>query len=231
MQTFTAESKPADIIKVYPKASDLFKAHRIDFCCGGDKALQESFDEKGLNGEEILSTLNSTYEEWSKEDNNVVDWDQVPVPELIDHIIYHHHAYLRQELPALREFVTRVFQRHGMDQPHLRDLYRLYNEFQMEMEEHSLKEEAEVFPLMKEYSDNPSQELLEKIKLANGNLEDEHNVAGDLLKKMRTITNGFEPPLHACGTYRVAYARLEELEEETFQHVHLENNVLFKKFN
>src|SRR5690625_3148751 len=229
MPTFTAESKPADIIKIYPKASDLFKAHRIDFCCGGDKALQESFDEKGLNGEEILSTLNSTYEEWSKEDNNVVDWDQVPVPELIDHIIYHHHAYLRQELPALREFVTRVFQRHGMDQPHLRDLYRLYNEFQMEMEEHSMKEEAEVFPLIKEYVENPSTELLEKIRIDNGDIEEEHNVVGELLKKMRIITNDFEAPIHACGTYRVTYARLEELESETSQHIHLENNVLFKR--
>jgi len=229
MSTFTAEDKPAEIIKIYPKASDLFKAHMIDFCCGGDKPLHETFEDRDLDGEAILSTLNAEYEDWSKEDNEVIDWDQVPLPELVDHIVYHHHAYLKQELPTLREFVARVFQRHGMDQPHLKDLYRLYNDFQIEMEEHSLKEEAEVFPLIKEYATNPSEELLEKIRIANGELEEEHDVTGDILKKMRIITNGFEPPVNACGTYRVTYARLEELESETFQHVHLENNVLFKR--
>ena len=229
MSIFKAEDKPAEIIKIYPKASDLFKTHKIDFCCGGDKPLYESFEAKELNGQEILSELNEAYDKWSEEDNKVINWDQMPLPDLVDHIVYHHHAYLKEELPKLREFVTRVFQRHGMDQPHLKDLYRLFNEFQMEMEEHSMKEEAEVFPLIKEYVENPSTELLEKIRIANGDLEEEHNVVGELLKKMRIITNDFEAPIHACGTYRVTYARLEELESETSQHIHLENNVLFKR--
>lgn len=226
---FTAEDKPAEIIKMYPKASDLFKAHKIDFCCGGDKPLYESFEENNLNGNEILFNLNEGYDKWSNEKNEITDWDEMPLADLVDYIVYHHHAYLKQELPMLKEYVTRVFQRHGMDQPHLKDLYRLYNEFQMEMEEHSLKEEAEVFPLIKEYAVNPSIELLRKIRMANGDLEEEHNVAGEILKKIRKITNDFEAPIHACGTYRVTYARLEELESETFRHIHLENNVLFKR--
>src|SRR5690625_2804667 len=111
MSTFTAEDKPAEIIKVFPKASDLFKAYMIDFCCGGDKPLYETFEERELNEKEILSQLNETYDEWSKEDHELVDWDQVPILDLVDHIVYHHHAYLKQELPKLREFVARVFQR------------------------------------------------------------------------------------------------------------------------
>jgi len=229
MSSFTAENTPAYIVKMYPQASDLFKVHMIDFCCGGDKPLQETFEEKQMDGEAILSELNANYEKWQQAGNEVKDWDAVPLDELVDHIVYHHHAYLKEELPALGEFVTKIFRVHGGQHPHLKDLHRVYNEFRVEMEEHTIKEESEVFPLIKEYVANPSDELLEKIRVANGGLEDEHDAAGDLLKKMRVITNGFETPPGACGSYHITYDRLAELETDTFQHVHLENNILFKR--
>lgn len=229
MQTFTETSTPADIVKVFPKASDLFKEKQIDFCCGGDKPLQESFQDKAIDGEAVLQELNTQYENWVEDGHKAKDWDAVPLSELVDHIIHHHHAYLKEELPALSEFVTKIFRVHGMDHPHLKELQRLYNEFRLEMEEHSLKEERVVFPLILEYEMNPSDEVLQEIRIANGDLETEHDKCGDILKEMRVITNGFEPPAGACGSYRITYARLKELEEETFQHVHLENNVLFKR--
>ncbi|MBO1002465.1 iron-sulfur cluster repair di-iron protein [Pseudogracilibacillus auburnensis] len=227
MKLFTAENTPAYIVKVFPQASDIFIKYMIDYCCGGSKPLKESFKEKNLPRELILSELNTAYQNWRTEDNEVMDWDTVPLPELIDHIVHHHHDYLKNELPALGEFVTKIFRVHGADEPHLQDLHRLYNEFRTEMEQHTIKEEAEVFPLIKQYAENPNPELLQRIKEANGDLEDEHEVAGDLLKKMRSITNGFVPPIHACGSYHITYDRLAELELDTFQHVHLENNVLF----
>jgi len=226
---FTAQNTPAYIVKMYPKASDIFKVNRIDFCCGGDKILEDQFAEQGVDGEAILAQLNAEYDQWQKAGNEAKDWDTVPLDELVDHITYHHHAYLKEELPALGEFVTKIYRVHGVDHPHLKDLYRVYNEFKMEMEEHTIKEENEVFPLIKEYVNNPSDELLEKIRIANGDLEEEHDVTGDLLKKMREITNGFQTPPNACGSYHITYDRLAELETDTFQHVHLENNVLFKR--
>src|SRR5699024_1422668 len=100
--------------------------------------------------------------------------------------------------------------------------------FKTEMESHMVSEESDVFPLIKAYGENPSTSLLEHIVEANGGLEDDHQEAGDLLKQIRIITEDFEPPEDACNTYRITYARLKELEPDTFQHVHLENNVLFK---
>lgn len=229
IELFNEKHTPASIVKLYPQASDIFKKYTIDYCCGGNKPLEETFNRENLDGKVILNELNKEYAIWSKEGNEVEDWDTVPLPELVDHIIYHYHDYLKQELPVLGEFVTKIFRVHGADEPHLKELHRLYNEFRIEMEEHTLKEEAEVFPLIKEYAENPSEELLEKIRVANGDLEEEHDVAGNLLKQMRLITNGFEAPIHACGSYHITYDRLLELETETFEHVHLENNVLFPR--
>ncbi|WP_255247528.1 iron-sulfur cluster repair di-iron protein [Paucisalibacillus globulus] len=226
---FTTEHTPANIVKVYPKSSDIFKKYRIDFCCGGNQPLKESFVEKDLDESIVIEELNTSYEQWNQEDHNIVDWDAKSLSELIDHIRHTYHAPLMEELPALGQFVTKVYSRHGGTHPELKELYQIYNDFKVEMEEHTIKEENEVFPLIKEYEVNPSVELLERIRIANGGLEDDHNEVGNMLKEMRRITGDFIPPVDACGSYRITYARLAELEEDTFQHIHLENNILFAK--
>ncbi|MFD1449086.1 iron-sulfur cluster repair di-iron protein [Oceanobacillus profundus] len=229
MNSFTVEHTPAEIVKVFPKASDLFKKRRIDFCCGGDRPLGTVFTEKDMDEVAILSELNTAYESWSKEDHEVIDWDRVPLSELVDHIVHKHHAYLNEELSPLGQFVTKIFRVHGAAHPHLQELHKLYNDFKVDMETHMVKEENEVFPMIKEYERNPSQDLAARIHAANGGLEDEHESQGNILKRMREITNDFIPPAGACNSYQITYARLAELESDTFQHVHLENNVLFKR--
>lgn len=230
MKEFTIEHTPAEIVKVFPKASDLFKARQIDYCCGGDKPLGKVFlENESLEREDILEVLNRSYQEWCEEDHKFINWDSVPLSQLVDHIMQTHHNYLYDELPALAEFVIKIYRVHGSNDSHLKELHRLFNEFKREMEEHSIKEDQKVFPLIKEYDQNPNEALLQKIRVANNELEEEHDAVGELLKEMRHITNGFTPPPHACGSYRITYARLAELEENTFQHVHLENNILFKQ--
>jgi len=229
MNQFTAEHTSAEIVKIFPKASDLFKQRKIDFCCGGNRPLTDVFTEKSLDEMTVLTELNTAYKNWINKGHASTDWDALSMTELIDYITKTYHDPLEQELSALNGFVTRVLTVHGKDHPHLEELYNLYNLFQTELIDHTIKENNEVFPLIKEYEVNPSEELLAKIHDANGNLEDEHETTGNLLKQIREITNDFEPPQGACNTYNMTYARLAELESETYDHIHLENNILFKK--
>nr|WP_242696417.1 hemerythrin domain-containing protein [Longitalea luteola] len=57
----------------------------------------------------------------------------------------------------------------------------------------------------------------------------EHEIAGDILKTIRTITNDYHAPEGACNTYRLLYHKLQELENDLHLHIHLENNILFLK--
>lgn len=230
MTTFTAEHTPADIVKVFPHASDLFKENMIDFCCGGGNPLREAFTEENIDEDMILAKLNASYKEWKEAGHEHVDWDNQTTIALLNHIQDQHHAYIMQQLPAVAPYVEKVRQVHGgPNHPHLEELYNLFNEFKTEMMEHTVKEDKEVFPLILEYTERPSPELLQTIHEANGDLEAEHEATGNILKRMRVITNGYEAPANACGTYQMMYDRLAEIEADTFQHIHLENNILFKR--
>jgi regulator of cell morphogenesis and NO signaling len=58
-------------------------------------------------------------------------------------------------------------------------------------------------------------------------MRQEHDVAGALLARLRTLTDGYTPPEDGCASYRLLYQGLAELEADTHLHVHIENNVLF----
>ena len=60
-------------------------------------------------------------------------------------------------------------------------------------------------------------------------MEDEHQLAGDLVKKIRLLTDNYTPPSFACPTFKIAFVRLQEFDQDLMQHIHLENNVLFEK--
>lgn len=228
-QTFTETSIIGDIVTKFPKASDLFKSYRIDFCCGGNRPLIDAINERNLSEEEVLTNLNTLYEETKLLSESEVDWQTASNQELIDHIVNKHHGYLNEELPNLSPYVTKVLRVHGAEHPHLARVHKLFHELKAELEQHTIKEETSDFPLILAYEQNPTAENREKLSQIVGTLESEHTHAGDLIKEIREITNDFTPQAGACGTYRLVYQRLEALESDLFQHIHLENNILFPR--
>jgi regulator of cell morphogenesis and NO signaling len=57
----------------------------------------------------------------------------------------------------------------------------------------------------------------------------EHDGAGDTLKKLRAITNDYTLPADACISYKTLYDALQGFEADLHQHIHLENNILFPR--
>jgi len=53
--------------------------------------------------------------------------------------------------------------------------------------------------------------------------------AGNILKKLRKITEDYKVPKDGCSTYFATFDKIKELESDLFEHIHLENNILFKK--
>lgn len=225
---FTDTTLVKDIVNEIPKASDVFKRHRIDFCCGGAIPLKQAADENSVDINELTQELTELYEKGNTNDNMEV-WTDSSSEEIIHHIQKKYHEPLREELAQLSPYVTKVSKVHGGNHPELLRVRELFFALKKELLEHTQKEDDRTFPLilkLEEGTTEKKEEIINEII----ELEKEHDTAGNILKELRDITSDFALPMDACGTYTLVYKRLEMLESETFMHVHLENNILFPRY-
>ena len=225
---FTGIQAVGKIVAEFPQAAEIFKKYKIDFCCGGDKLLAVAAKELDIDEKSVLEELNQDYIMMTKENNwgGEVDWRQQSLSQLVDHIINTHHLYLQHEMPLISEFVIKILRVHGANHSELGKVHKLFHTLKLELDQHLITEEEVLFPLIKEYEENPSSQLLANIKNQINRIENEHEQAGDIIKELRQITNEYAVPTDACTSYRIAYQKLAEMESDLFQHIHLENNIL-----
>ncbi|MBB3110945.1 iron-sulfur cluster repair di-iron protein [Paenibacillus phyllosphaerae] len=222
-----SEQRVGDIVSIYTQASNVFKAYGIDFCCGGQQTVAEAAKKKQLPEEELLTKLNEVCTAirpaWP------LDWqqDERKLAKLVAHITATHHQFLREELPVLRDFVNKVARVHGEEHRELLQLQQLYRELADELLEHLNKEEQQLFPAIIRAEAEGSDEAFTQARALLDTLEAEHEGAGELLQRMREVTEDYILPEGACRTYSLTFRKLEELEADMFTHIHLENSLLF----
>ena len=226
---FKSSDKIGDIVVKFPKAMDVFRRYGIDFCCGGNRPLIDAIKEDNLNEEEVMRALHNEYEKVDSLIKEEVDWLNTSYSDLIDYIINKHHAYLNEELPEVSELTKKILRVHGEHHPELSKVHKLFNSLKMELEEHLIKEEEIVFPLIRQYEKDGSKETLNKTMKIIEELEAEHTGAGDILKELRKVTHNYEVPEDGCNTYKYTYDKLQEVELDLFNHIHLENNIMFQR--
>ncbi len=235
---FNLDDTVGNIVTEFPGAAEILKENKIDFCCGGDRelklAVKEDLSDDDTKAEDILKIINENYSEINDYYQEIEDPKNLSQSQLIEYIVDKHHGFLRQNLPQLSELTKKILRAHRENHGQvLQKVHRLFNTLKMELEEHLIKEEEEIFPLIKEYSQAESESQIEDNKILNKilELESEHDTAGDIIKELRKITNDYKLPEDACNTFKLSYSLLEDLEADLFQHIHLENNILFARLN
>ncbi|MEA4826642.1 iron-sulfur cluster repair di-iron protein [Clostridium sp. JNZ J1-5] len=228
ISNFKVSDKIGDIVTVFPGASNLFLEYRIDFCCGGNRPLIEAIKEQNLDENKILALLNERFKEFQEKSEEFTDWVKEKPSKLVDYIEGTHHAYLKEELPKISDLAFKILKVHGKRHEELFKVHKLFNTLRTELEEHLVKEEELLFPIIKEYETEKSNYNKEKVLNLLNELDKEHTGAGDIIKELREVTEHYIAPKDACKTFELTYKKLRELELDTFQHIHLENNILFK---
>jgi regulator of cell morphogenesis and NO signaling len=61
-------------------------------------------------------------------------------------------------------------------------------------------------------------------------LREDHNDQVKMLEQIAALTDDLTPPANACGTWRALYAGAAEFKEDLIEHIHIENNILFPRF-
>lgn len=224
----TPETHVADIAAELPGTISVFQRHAIDFCCGGKRPLSEACSEHGIEYRDLLGEL----EQAGTSASDDHDWTQAPLGDLIDHIVGHYHESLRSELPRLEGMARKVFEVHGQKRPELGKVFSSVRQLRTELEQHMVKEELALFPVIRKLADGRRLEPLTSgagLSTPIGMMEHEHEDTGRILAELRQLTQGYEPPDDACNTYRGLFYGLAELERDLHMHIHVENNILFPR--
>jgi regulator of cell morphogenesis and NO signaling len=223
----TQDIKVGDVVSDNIKTAHVFKKHGIDFCCGGGLSLTKACEKNNVNEEVLIQELNQV----NQEKGRALDYQSWEASFLVDHIINVHHSYVKESIPLVMEYGIKVNKVHGHAYAQLAEILDLFRSVATELLQHMQKEEMILFPAIKELEQNAANAVMnaQMIMQPISVMEQEHEMAGDTLKKIRTLTNDYQPPEGACNTFRAFYSSLEEFEEDLHLHVHLENNVLFKK--
>ena len=89
-----------------------------------------------------------------------------------------------------------------------------------ELEEHMMKEEAILFPMIMKgfYPSGPISVM-----------EAEHLEHAAALDKLSELTQQFTPPADADDNWRLLYTQTKQLYNDLKEHIHLENNILFSQ--
>lgn len=212
-----------------PARARVLESFGLDYCCGGRRSFADACREQGLSLDRVLAELARADDAPRPPDET--DWRTSSLGALAQHIVATHHVYLRREMPRLAELFDKVTAVHGERHPELHRMERVYRALQDEMYAHLSKEENILFPMLEQLdaAGPPSAFHCGSIQNPIRVMLMEHDSAAEALHELGALSRAFTPPADACESFRALYAGLAELEADTHQHIHLENNILFPR--
>ncbi|WP_323037778.1 iron-sulfur cluster repair di-iron protein [Pararhodobacter sp.] len=199
-----------------PGAAELFRAKGISFCCGGTVALSEAALNAGLLPDRLLTDLQALSDAAGREAPE-------STADLIAYILSRYHETHRTELDFLIPLSQKVERVHGAKENAPLGLAEALIALKDELDDHMAKEEAVLFPLMLR-GGHPM--IVHPIT----QMRHEHDEATELLVKIEHVTNGLTLPAGACGSWTALYTGVRKFADDLVAHIHLENTVLFPRF-
>lgn len=231
--TLTTARTVRDYAIETPQTIRVFEKLGIDYCCGGNRPLEEACAAANLQFDEVLKSLETAVAEPVKPSERELRAGSLG--EIIAHIVQAHHAYVRREIPEIERLLEKVCSKHGGNHPEVGQIRGVFHGLGKELSTHLMKEESVLFPYIERMEESVSQQepilpppfgtVANPVRM----MEHEHDDAGAALKAMRAASRDYNPPSDACTTFRALYQALANFEKDLHQHIHLENNVLFPR--
>jgi regulator of cell morphogenesis and NO signaling len=150
--------------------------------------------------------------------------------DLIEHIVGHHHSYIRRETPRIEALLTRVG--HSPAIALIEDLFAAIGQ---ELSTHMLKEEQVLFPYVSRLEEAVQSGGTAPVAFFGTltrpivTMIAEHDDVEALLAQIRDLLNGYSVPDGAGPMLAALFRVLEEFERDLHEHVRLENEVLFPR--
>jgi regulator of cell morphogenesis and NO signaling len=219
------------VAKDYRTAS-VFKKYGIDFCCQGNRTIDEACQKKNIDSKSVVNDLDAIIQ---AQGENATDYKSWPLDLLADYIEKKHHRYVVEKTAEILPYLDKICRVHGERHPELFEINEHFNKTAGELAMHMKKEELILFPFVRKLA-QAKQEGSNVVAPPFGTVQNpieammqEHTNEGDRFRKIEELSNNYTPPQDACNTYGVTLGLLKEFEQDLHLHIHLENNILFPK--
>lgn len=232
MKEINENNTAGEIVAADYRAAIVLEQYDIDFCCHGNRRLQDVCLEKNISSEAVIHSLETALQVPLENKNDYNSW---PIDKLAQHIEDVHHRYVTEKIPMITQLLQKIVSVHGAQHPELAETEKIFQISAGEFSMHMKKEELILFPFVK------------KMMVAKRNAEPypaphfgtvenpvrmmmhEHDEEGERFRQIAQLNNNYTPPADACNTYATTLALLKEFEDDLHLHIHLENNILFPK--
>src|SRR4029079_10096297 len=203
--TATVEVTIRDIVANDFRTAAVFQRHGIDFCCKGDRSVQDACRNGRVTADQVLKDIEEQTSVPASGGARPNTWD---LSTLVSYSVANHHGFVREAIPVLLTHTKKVAAVHGDRHPELPEVAKLFSEVADEMTSHMAKEEQILFPYIVALEESarvgtsqpsaPFGTVRNPIRM----MEMEHEAAGDAMASIRMLTSGYAIPAGACTTYR-----------------------------
>ncbi|MBP1844193.1 regulator of cell morphogenesis and NO signaling [Rhizobium petrolearium] len=199
-----------------PGAAEIFRRHGISFCCGGDIPLSMAAEQAGLAPAALIADLEALEQASGR------DAPQETLA-LIAHILSRYHAAHREELDWLIPLAQKVERVHAAHPSAPIGLSETLTSLRDELEGHMKREEQVLFPMMQRGGSPMISHPISEMR-------HEHEDETQHLQAIEHVTHGLALPEGACRSWTALYTGLRKFTDDLVVHMHLENEVLFPRF-
>src|SRR5262252_5203448 len=98
-----------EIVTADFRAAAILERYGLDFCCRGNRTLEQSCRDAGIRSEDLLEQL----EALETVPSDAPAYKDMRIPALVDHIVAVHHRYVRAALPVLLAHSPQIATVHG----------------------------------------------------------------------------------------------------------------------
>src|SRR6478672_7066042 len=94
----------AEIVMADNHAAPILEKFKLDYCCKGKRTLERACTENNIPLPIVLQEFEKMQDEYN--DKTVMPFAEMSAQQLIDHILTHHHFFVRQAAPQIIMHLT-----------------------------------------------------------------------------------------------------------------------------
>lgn len=207
-----------EIVTHYPETASLFYQANIDFYGVKPTPLSD------IATPTLLADL-----EKATEQKPIQTPNSLQTTDLIDFIYDNYHITTRKYIEKITQIISKLLDIYNDHSDSLRKIVKVWTVFANEMEEHLKKEEEILFPLIKKFEKSKANNLKEMMTCPIAKMESEHENHEKNLLELKELSTLLTSSNKGIADFSICFYEIDQLIQLTLTHVHIENNILFKR--